>query len=75
MPPNRQEVGAAVFAREAAEVQHREYAIVERLWAFAKASGKALQSLSYPEILSERPFEKSVRVMFSTFESEKKLKD
>lgn len=66
---------AAFFAKRAAELRHRRYSTVEGFETFAKTPRSVLESLDYPNTLSESLFGYFLLFMLSTFESEERFKD
>lgn len=65
----------AFFPERAAEVQHREYAVLARFGTSAKAPRKVFKSLDCPDALPKRFFGEFLQFTLSIFESGEALKD
>lgn len=63
-------LGAAFFAGTVAETQRRGYNFFEEFETFAKAPGKALHSLKFPDTILESFFREFLRFVHSICENE-----
>lgn len=65
----------AIAAKKGAEVEHREYAVLEWLGNFAEAPGNFFHSLAYHNTVLRRFFKHLLPFMLSKFEGEEALKN